>query len=162
MIHPPYFALPIVTLALALLTGCQNQNPIASSSKPEKPIAAAMQSAFSASGRKSLDLAIAVPRPWERVCILGPYTDNTAAAKLLGFPWDVKAQSAVGMNDGIALLLFVQGQQVVSQVDYPRTAGDFANLTQRCFTRSQAKFQVKPSPENWPTLVPVTVPVGAP
>lgn len=102
-----------------------------------------------------VNLDAGVPGPWERVCILGPYSDNRAAADTLGFPWPVEDRSGVAMSDGISLLLFVRDTEVLVAVEHRRSNGDFANLSGRCFPRAHARFTLQTSPDSsWPTLVP--------
>ncbi len=110
---------------------------------------------FQASGRTFVNLAKVVPRPWDTVCILGPYSDNHAAQKMLGFLWDVEARSSIATNDRIVLLLFVNDMQVVNLVEHSRRDGDFANLSRQCFPREQGTFQHQTNPKKgWPGLFP--------
>jgi hypothetical protein len=100
-----------------------------------------------------VDLQTALPSAWDRVCILGPYSGNQAAAKTLGFNWPVESRSRISESDGISLLLFVRGSEVVATVEYARNHGDFSKLSGRCFPREQAKFtQQKATDGNWPLL----------
>jgi hypothetical protein len=98
-----------------------------------------------------------MPGSWDRVCVLGPYSNNAAAAQILGFEWHVESNSSISTNEGISLLLFVQGTSVASYVEHRRNQGDFSNLTGRCFTREQAKFKQVAHPANgWPGLFPAS------
>lgn len=56
------------------------------------------------------------------------------------------ALSEIRRSEGIALLVFVQGQKVAAFVDHPRGRGDFAFVGNggRCFAREAAKFKRKP------------------
>jgi hypothetical protein len=100
---------------------------------------------FRQSGRHAINLDSALPRPWHRVCFLGPYTDNAATHATLGFRWDSETVSDVAMNEGIVLLAFVtnagNGDQVAFFTNYPRREGDFSNLSGQCFARADAKFE---------------------
>ncbi len=110
-----------------------------------------------ASGRTKVNLAEAVPRPWERVCILGPYTGNKEVRTILGFDWNVESRTSIHSNDGIALLLFVRGKDVVEYVEYPRNQGDFSNLTMQCFAREKATFVQQQRPtKGWAGLFPAS------
>lgn len=130
-------------LILAALAACSNRD---SSSIADK---------FSASARKSVDLAIAVPGNWDRVCILGPYSSDVAAAETLGFEWLAESLTDIGHSDGISLLVFAQAKTVLKYVEHPRGSGDFSNLTGRCFPRGSAKFVQVGQPVNgWPGLFP--------
>lgn len=110
---------------------------------------------FQASGRTFVNLVEVLPVPWDRVCMLGPYSDNPAAKKTLGFPWDVEATSSIATNDDIAVLLFVKDNTVVELVEHPRRDGDFANLSRQCFAREAATFHHQTNPKKgWPGLFP--------
>lgn len=115
-------------LALVFLAGCQQGDEI--SSRIQKALAE----------RNEVDLGAVIPGQWERVCVLGPYSNNAAAAKALGFSWDVESRSSIKGNDGISLLLFVQGDKVVDYAEHQRRFGDFSNLSGRCFPRNSARF----------------------
>ena len=128
---------------LAALAGCQNRT------------STAIASQYAASGGATIDLASAVPVGWDRVCVLGPYSNNTAAAKTLGFEWPAESRSSIATNEGISLLVFVQGNSVASYVEHRRDQGDFSNLTGRCFAREHAKFRQLAHPaKGWPGLFP--------
>src|SRR3546814_13963766 len=76
-----------------------------------------------------VDLNTAAPSAWDRVCILGPYSDNRAAAETLGFTWPVDSRSSIGESDGISFLLSVHNNQVVTAVVHPRIHGDFHTVS---------------------------------
>jgi hypothetical protein len=110
---------------------------------------------FQSSGRTFVNLTEAVPGPWEKVCILGPYSDNKATQTTLGFDWNAEANTSILSNQGISLLLFVQGTEIVKSVEYLRRNGDFTNLSRQCFQREQAFFAHHPNPKKgWPGLFP--------
>ncbi len=112
---------------------------------------------FQASGRTFVNLAEVLPSSWDKVCILGPYSDNSAAKKVLGFPWDVETQSSIATKDDIGLLLFVKDTQVVEHVEHARRDGDFTNLSRRCFQRDHSTFYHQTNPQKgWPGLFPKT------
>jgi hypothetical protein len=137
------FLLGLSPLLLATLSACQS------------PTSSDIAKQFEASGGNSIDLATAVPGNWDRVCILGPYSRNAAAAKTLGFEWPAESHSRIAGNDGISLLVFVRGNAVENHVEHPRRAGDFSNLSGRCFSQSDAKFfQVDKPGKGWSGLFP--------
>jgi hypothetical protein len=107
----------------------------------------------------NVDLAQAYPEPWDRVCVLGPYSDNAAAKAALGFDWDVDGNSVIHRNDGLALLLFVREQRVVAAVEHPRRSGDFSKQSGKCFSRERARFYQVQSPQRGgPGLFPRDLP----
>jgi hypothetical protein len=138
-----HFHRSVLAIAFAALAGCHD------------PTAASIAGQFAASGRRDVDLAAAVPGDWDRVCILGPYSRNAAAARALGFEWPAETSSDIASDDGISLLVFARGRSVTAHVDYPRGSGDFSNLAGRCFPRADAKFvQIAHPARGWPGLFP--------
>ncbi len=116
---------------------------------------------FQSSGRTLVNLDEIVTIPWDRVCILGPYSDNAAATVTLGFPWDAEHQTTIVTSDSIALLLFVKDMNVVEFVEHPRIDGDFANLSRQCILREKAVFTHQTNPKKgWPGLFPKDVSSG--
>ncbi|MES2355159.1 MAG: hypothetical protein V4568_12315 [Pseudomonadota bacterium] len=119
---------------------------------------AAIAKQFAESKDSSVSLTVAVPGAWEKVCVLGPYSNNDTAKQTLGFEWNAEAKTSIQTNEGISLLLFVQDKQVVSYVEHPRNHGDFSNLTTQCFSREKAQFIHDPKPtKGWPGLFPKNV-----
>lgn len=105
--------------------------------------------------RGLVELQTAVPGDWERVCILGPYSNNEAATATLGFNWPVEKHSSISYSDGISLLVFVHARKVVTALEHPRRSGDFSDLSGRCFSREKAHFVQQAQPDDgWPWLVP--------
>jgi hypothetical protein len=134
----------MILLAVFLLAGCVETG------------SSAIGNQFLASGRQSVNLATAVPGDWERVCVLGPYSDNTMAAKTLGFAWPAETLTEISHDDGITLLVFVRGTQVISFEQQIRSIGDFSNLSGQCFPRARTSFVQVPKPAGgWPGLFPV-------
>lgn len=106
----------------------------------------------------SVNLATAVPGTWEKVCVLGPYSNNETAKKTLGFEWNAETKTTIQTNEGISLLLFVQENKVIAYVEHPRNHGDFSNLTPQCFPKEKAQFVHDPKPtKGWPGLFPKNV-----
>ena len=129
--------------AISLAVGC---------SKPAPTLSEQIAARYDAGG--VVDLASVGPAEWERVCIFAPYsTTQFHGRRALGFDWDMDASSEIRLNEGIALLVFVQGQQVVAFVDHSRGKGDFASAGRggACYARSAAKFKRKQI-GNWSEL----------
>jgi len=89
--------------------------------------------------------------------MLGPYSDNEATHATLGFKWNSRQFSEVWKHEGVTLLVFVAADDTVAFfTDYPRSEGDFSNLTRQCFNRSQARFeQVSRPRKGWAGLFPI-------
>jgi hypothetical protein len=103
-------------------------------------VADAIKRDYAASGNKTIDLPKSVPQPWQRVCVLGPYSTANAARASLGFDWNADAHSNVRDRDTVVLLIFVTRNIVVASTDYPRVDGDLSRLTGKCYPRSEARF----------------------
>lgn len=130
----------------------------------EIPVADAIERQYAESGRRVVDLDRAVPRPWQRVCVIAPYMDNDATRATLGFAWDSEKVSDIAMDEGKVLLVFVgDTNQVAFHAPYRRTDGDFSNLGGQCFTRAQARFTYVARPAHgWAGLFPVQPMPAAP
>ena len=110
---------------------------------------------FQSSGRTFINLAKAVPGEWEKVCIFGPYSDNNAAFKTLGFGWNLEKFSSITTAEGIGLLVFVKENTVLEHVEHDRKNGDFTNLSRKCFSRERSTFYHQTNPKKgWPGLFP--------
>lgn len=130
-------------LMLAALSGCRSQD------------SAAIADNFSSSGGRVVDLAAAVPGEWDRVCVLGPYSDNAKSAQTLGFDWPSGTLTNVRHSDAVSVLVFVRGGATVKYVEHSRGSGDFSNLSGRCFARALARFvQVDRPAIGWSGLFP--------
>ena len=122
---------------LAALAGCE---------RPGRNVSSEIGRQFQLSGDGSVNLAQVVPGPWDEVCVLAPYSDNTAARKTLGFDWNAEARTSIHTNDSIALLVFVKNGDVLDYVEHPRGDGDFSNLGGKCFAREESAFVHQPIP----------------
>ncbi|MGZ8152431.1 MAG: hypothetical protein ACXW0Q_06170, partial [Methylovulum sp.] len=112
-----------------------------------------IQSQFEASQTASVNLALVGPSSWDRVCVLGPYTTNERTEHLLGFKWDSEAETSIAENDGINVLVFVQGREVVAYTEHPRNKGDFSKLQPQCLDRAQSIVVRDQGPDGWIFLV---------
>jgi len=126
----------LLALALVAAGGCSDSKPGVSVN-----IAGQMEK----SGGTKVDLAQANTDPWDRVCMLAPMQNQSVTRKMLGFEWSAGDHTAITRNDGISLLIFVQGNQVAKFTEHPRNLGDFASLTGRCFPRDKAVFYQAPN-----------------
>ena len=132
-------------LVLAALSACN---------RPGANISREIARQFHLSGDGSVNLALAVPPPWEEVCVLAPYSDNLAASNTLGFDWNAESKTSIRTDDGIALLVFVKDGDVVEYVEHPRADGDFSRLGGKCFARQESMFVHEAIPvKGWPGLV---------
>ncbi len=91
---------------------------------------------------------------WERICFFGPYSHNAIAEKSLGFQWDIEEKTSIASSETVNVLVFVKGQTVVIFTEHPRNLGDFAELSDQCFDRTEAVFvRNKERKDNWISFV---------
>lgn len=124
-----------------VLAGCASDSP-----------SGRIAAQFAADG--AVDLSTAVPAPWNRACIVGPYSNPAAEGRRLGFRWPADAQSTIAGSDTVSLLVFTHGDRV-AWLEHPRRSGDVSNLSGQCFLRERAGFEQRPRPAHgWPGLFP--------
>lgn len=112
---------------LALLSGCFSETtsaPTLNLSYADTPI----------------DLAKHVNGDWQKVCILGPYSDNELVQEVVGFSWPLESLSSVWANDGVSLLIFIKDEFVQSHFEVSRGKYDFNSLDEQCIDKSDAIF----------------------
>ncbi|MOA28102.1 hypothetical protein D3C78_1490270 [compost metagenome] len=85
--------------------------------------------------------------------MLKPYTNNKHTEQVLGFKWDSEGKTSIAGSDGINVLVFVQGREVVAYTEYPRGKGDFSKLQPACLLRSQAIVAREQTSDGWLFLV---------
>lgn len=118
------------------------------------PISRSIVEQLTAEENTPVDLSQVGPDTWQRVCILGPYADNSVAAETLGFAWDLEQATALSESDGISVLVFIRDPaEVVAYTEHPRNKGDFADIAPQCFDREQAQFKRQVSQDGWLRLV---------
>ena len=77
---------------------------------------------------------------WDKVCFLGPYSNNEAASELLGFEWPLESLTSVWINDGVTLLVFVENGSVLSYYEVSRAPYDFNVFSNSCVSRALSSF----------------------
>jgi hypothetical protein len=96
-----------------------------------------------------LDLAEHASFPWDRVCIIGPYTSDDDVDSLTGVRGAAAKDHGIQSNDSINVLMFVSDGRIAASVAHRRGRGDFfPELTGKCYTRDAAVFQVRDSRGN--------------
>lgn len=75
----------------------------------------------------SVDLRTFSPVEFDSLVVIGPYSSQSQIDAALGFPWPQAERSGIRDSDGVTLLIFLRGQDVVMAVDHPRAGGDFAS-----------------------------------
>lgn len=69
---------------------------------------------------------------------MSPYMDNKQTEKVLGFKWNSESKTSIQSNDGINVLAFIQGSEVVAYTEHRRDKGDFSRMQPRCLMRGLA------------------------
>jgi len=116
----------------ALLAGC------GANRRDQFTIANQLKAAID-SPAEIIDLAEVGPPAWSRFCVISPYSDNEVVEEVLGFSWAADEKTAIHFSDHIVLLMFVDNNEVISYVEYPRQYGDFADFEPPCLSRENAK-----------------------
>lgn len=78
---------------------------------------------------------------WDKMCILGPYTDNQRAKTVLGIDWNIEDRSEIKYSDAINSLVFLYQGKVNHVVDLKRGIIDFKNLD-LCIERERSQFEM--------------------
>lgn len=130
-------------MAAVLLSACSKGSP---------SISAAIVDQFDRNTKNVIDLSAVGPSGWERVCILTPYTINAETEKVLGFKWDSDTKTSIGSSDGINVIVFLRGRQVLAFAEHPRNKGDFSGAGARCASREQAEFVRVAGKDGWTYL----------
>ncbi|WP_426754649.1 hypothetical protein [Myxococcus sp. Y35] len=75
---------------------------------------------------------------WDTLHIFTPYVGADEVRKWLGIEWS----GARDVPESECLLVFVKGDEVVMDLDFPRVKGDFADLKKHRLSRNEARFAV--------------------
>jgi hypothetical protein len=137
----------LVSLALTGLgSACTSEGPV------NKSIAAAVEKG---PGTRLL-LTEHTGFPWDKVCILGPYTPDDKVDSLTGIHGAAGQAYDIRSNDGINVLMFVREGRIASSVAHGRSQGDFGpEVVGKCYSREQAKFSIRVPPANsWGNIGP--------
>jgi len=89
-----------------------------------------------------VDLSQEIQGNWTRVCVIGPYSDNEQASRIVGFAIDVERPSDIERSDAIVLIAVIDAEQSASLLRVERNIADFAALSGECFRRTQAVFRI--------------------
>lgn len=100
-----------------------------------------------------LDLSeLETRQPWDKLCVIGPYATEDAAAGIVGMKKLSLGGSIITKSDSVTALVFVNGQNVAYLVDVPRATADFVKLSGQCFEKQHALF-IKDALEEGPVYV---------
>jgi hypothetical protein len=135
----------LITIASVLvLAGCSGTS---------SEISTKLATLFAQENASIIDLAELGPQSWERVCVLTPYTTNDEAERVLGFKWNAEGETSIASSDGINVLVFVRGSEVVAFAEHSRNAGDLSQINPRCLQRDKAKLVRHAGSQGWVYLV---------
>lgn len=91
---------------------------------------------------------------WDRMHVFGPYSTPQDIYAELGVDWSSSAIDAIQDNDGVTLVVFVEGDAVVGHVLHSRRHGDLAELDEAGpFTPDTAVFEVRVEDQGEPWRV---------
>jgi hypothetical protein len=133
----------LLSVAATLLSAC---------SEGDSSISAAIVDQFDRVMVPVVDLSVVGPPGWDHVCVLTPYTSNAETEKVLGFKWDSDKKTTIGGSDGINVVVFLKGQEVLAFTEHPRNKGDFSGVDSHCVSRERAKFVRVTSKDGWTYL----------
>jgi len=91
---------------------------------------------FEKSGWKEIDLNKVTNFEWDRVCIVGPYSQQEHQDNIFGFHSELLSSG----NDGESVLAFITNNKVVKHVTHPRNKGDFLGSVSKCPENGKAVF----------------------
>lgn len=99
---------------------------------------------------------------WDTLYIFGPYTPLESINEQLGYSWiDTKSILPIGKKTSINelddrnLLVFTKNNQVVFNMDFPRSMGDFViDASKNVFTPTNAVFQIEKRRDGGTNLIP--------
>jgi len=84
---------------------------------------------------KTLSVAELGGTDWEKVCFLGPYSNDSS--EVIGFDWEITDYTDVLVSDGHNVLVFVADDIVKDFIVQSRSKGDFSTLNGSCLQRNQ-------------------------
>jgi hypothetical protein len=137
----------LASIALAsVVCACGNEGPVSRS------IAATVEKG---PGTR-LTLADHTGFPWDKVCILGPYTPDDKVDALTGIQGAAAHAYDIRSNDAINVLMFVREGRIASSVAHRRDRGDFSpEVIGKCYSTEHAKFSIRvPPPNSWGNIGP--------
>jgi hypothetical protein len=94
--------------------------------------------------------------PWDRVCILGPYTPDDKVDSLTRVQGAAGRAHDIRSSDGINVLMFVSDDRIAASIAHARNRGDFGpEVVGKCYSREEANFSIRvPPPNSWGNIGP--------
>ena len=133
--------LNFVTVALLLLGCSKFDNQLSSDNELEALIAKEVKASLSENMGLVALTEIGGPE-WNQLLILAPYSPLTEVETQTGVDLSSIRHFDIDQRDDIALMVFLDGEQPVRAVAYPRSAGDFAEVEPFLIPREFAVFQI--------------------
>jgi hypothetical protein len=106
------------------------------------PISDSIGSAVSRGPGTRLALTEHVTFVWDKICILGPYTTDDEVEAITGIQGAAARAYDIRSNDGINVLMFIDGSRVAGSVAHPRDLGDFGPEQSRRYSWSEHHLKV--------------------
>jgi hypothetical protein len=112
--------------------------------RQDRALAERLNRTLAESGAQVTHEQISRGKPWHRLCFFGPYTDDAAAADVLGFLASTLKRSRVRDSDAFVALVFLDEEGVVLDViDVRRDALDLVALSRSCLTPADFPLAVE-------------------
>jgi WD40 repeat protein len=94
---------------------------------------------------------------WDKVCILGPYTEDARVDSLTGIQGAARQAHDIRSSDSVNVLMFIREARVAASVAHPRDQGDFGpDVVGKCYSKEQAYFSVRVKPaDSWGNIGPL-------
>src|SRR5688500_18831733 len=88
--------------------------------RPTDPLSRSIVAAVNAGAGTRVILADYTGFGWDRVCNFGPYTADSEVDRISGIQGAASRAYDIRENDGIDVLMFIEGQRVVASVAHSR------------------------------------------
>ncbi|MEO8019319.1 MAG: hypothetical protein ABI769_16030 [Pseudomonadota bacterium] len=141
--HPNHYASTKRVASICLAAS------LAACSVRDSGISTALTALVKDDSHEFVDLGQIDGSEWDRVCFLTPYMSNEGTEKVLGFRWNSDHYTSIRENDGIAVLVLVKDDEVVSFAEHPRGSGDLSNVGAGCLPRAEAKLKRVRRADGW-------------
>lgn len=122
------------------------------------PISDSVEATVARGPGTRLVLAEHTQAKWDKVCVFGPYTPDEEVDAVAGIPGASKRAFDIRSNEGINVLMFIEGGQVAASVAHSRGRGDFGpELVRKCYSTAEAVFGVRELPAgSWGNIGPLS------
>ena len=136
----------LLIFAALVLAGCDSGGGRA-------PATQSRLEAAVASRATSFDFAADSKFAWDRMHVLGCYSDRASVEKELGFAWPEFGKTTIESSDSVVLVVFVQNGKVVGWYEQPRSVELGGLVNGKGYPRSEVRFAIDRA-RGRPELIP--------